>query len=143
MQTRDSLKGESFGSLEAMMAAYSQQAVETASKAYGRTLDFSGGSVAALEEVLAALTPSEPENEEYLTRLWGSYLGEVMVREFGGEWTMSLYPGSEFSVPTVVVRGSRLYPLMKVFRRLTLGEDENLANFYRLVRQRLEPAKLQ
>jgi hypothetical protein len=37
-----------------------------------------------------------------------------------------------------VIRGSRLYPLVKVYRRLTLGEAENLTTFYKMVSGRLE-----
>jgi hypothetical protein len=143
MNARERLSKQTFGSLEAMMTAYSKQAVSIAAEEHGQSLDFSGGSVAGLEKILAALVPPEPEEQEYLTQLWGSYLGEVLLREFGGEWTMSVYPGGEFSVPTVMVQGSRLYPLMKVYRRLTVGEGENIAEFYRLVRQRLEPTRLQ
>jgi hypothetical protein len=41
-----------------------------------------------------------------------------------------------------LVRGSRLYPLIKVYRRLTLGEEENLCAFYEMVSGRLgEPSK--
>jgi hypothetical protein len=36
-----------------------------------------------------------------------------------------------------LVRGSRLYPLVKVYRRLTLGEAENLPAFYKMVAARL------
>ena len=48
------------------------------------------------------------------------------------------YPGAVASVPTLAVRGARLYPLMKVYRRLTLGPQENLATFYKMVSGRLE-----
>jgi hypothetical protein len=40
-------------------------------------------------------------------------------------------------VPTLLIRGSRLYPLLKVYRRLTLGEAENLSAFYKMVAARL------
>ena len=35
------------------------------------------------------------------------------------------------------VRGSRLFPLMKVYRRLTVGEEEDLRAFYTMVTDRL------
>ena len=48
------------------------------------------------------------------------------------------YPGGGVAaVPTLLIRGSRLYPLMKVYRRLTLGEGENLSAFYKMVAARL------
>ena len=43
----------------------------------------------------------------------------------------------------VTVRGSRLFPLMKVYRRLTLGDEEDLRSFYTMVTARLgNPAKV-
>ncbi len=73
--------------------------------------------------------------------LWGSYFGEVIRKRFAGEWELSQYPGGGVSaVPTLVVRGSRLYPLMKVYRRLTLGNGENLPAFYKMISGRLDDA---
>ena len=42
-----------------------------------------------------------------------------------------------------MVRGSRLFPLMKVYRRLTNGEEEDLRTFYNMVTERLgNPAQV-
>ena len=39
--------------------------------------------------------------------------------------------------------GSRLFPLMKVYRRLTAGEEEDLRSFYNMVTERLgRPAQV-
>ena len=64
-------------------------------------------------------------------------LGEVLRRRYAGSWEMTLYPGAAVSVPAVDVRGSRLFPLMKVYRRLTTGEEEDLRAFYAMVTERL------
>ena len=42
-------------------------------------------------------------------------------------------------MPTIVIRGSQLYPLMKVYRRLHTGEAERVTDFYAKVRERLVP----
>ena len=56
---------------------------------------------------------------------------------------MTIYPGGAISVPAIEVRGSRLFPLMKVFRRLTVGEEEDLRAFYAMVTERLgKPAQV-
>jgi hypothetical protein len=141
MTAREKLEKTTFDSLEGMMEAYARQAVETAAKEHKQRLDFSGASVEALEGILSAIGPSRPEDHEYLTRLWGGYLGEALRREFGGEWIMSVYPGGDLSVPTIEVQGSRLYPLLKVFRRLTIGETESISAFYGIVKQRLGEPK--
>ena len=60
-----------------------------------------------------------------------------------GTWEMTQYPGAEHAAPAVDVRGSRLFPLMKVYRRLTIGEEEDLPSFYSMVTERLgNPAKV-
>jgi len=41
------------------------------------------------------------------------------------------------------VRASRLFPLLKVYRRLTVGEEEDLSAFYAMVTERLgKPAQV-
>jgi hypothetical protein len=47
------------------------------------------------------------------------------------------------AVPAIEVRGSRLFPLMKVYRRLTVGDEEDLRAFYAMVTERLgKPAQV-
>ena len=46
-------------------------------------------------------------------------------------------------MPAVDVRGSHLFPLMKVYRRLTVGEEEDLRTFFAMVTERLgKPARV-
>ena len=85
-----------------------------------------------------------PELEvDFEARLWGSYLGEVLRRRYAGNWELTLYPGGNVAVPAVEVRGSKLFPLMKVYRRLTAGEEDDLRTFYSMVTERLgKPAQV-
>jgi hypothetical protein len=56
---------------------------------------------------------------------------------------MTPYPGGAVAVPAIEVRGSRLFPLMKVYRRLTMGEEEDLRGFFTMVTERLgNPAQV-
>jgi hypothetical protein len=119
-----------FDSIGAMMLAYSEEAVRLGWNDHRQRLDWTESSVAVLETILAG---QAAEDLEFQTRLWGSYFGEVIRRSLGGEWALTQYPGGHAAVPTLVIGGSRLYPLMKVYRRLTLGETENVADFYRLI----------
>lgn len=130
--------------LAGMMAAYSKQAIQIAEKEYFRKLDYTDSSIDALEEIVAQVAEKvEPGQEEEQVRLWGGYFGEFLRRRYAGEWTMTVYPGSVTAVPTLEVRGSRLFPLMKVYRRLSMGRQEDLATFYRLVISRLgDPAQV-
>jgi hypothetical protein len=140
MNARERLAETVFDSLDEMNIAYAAEAVRSAPRDVQRGLDYTPASIPALERVLDGLCPPPQAEQDYLTRLWGSYFGEVLRLEFGGEWSMSVYPGSELAVPTLEVGGSRLYPMLKVFRRLTLGPSEDVPAFYRLVSERLRNA---
>ena len=67
----------------------------------------------------------------------------MLRRRYAGSWEMTQYPGGVAAVPAVEVRGSRLFPLMKVYRRLTAGEEEDLRGFFTMVTERLgRPAQV-
>src|ERR1700761_2897244 len=122
MSSSDKLANTNFSSLAEMMSVYAVEAVRVAWNDHRVRFDFSPDSIEGLEQILDGQAAADLE---YQTRLWGSYLGEVVRREFGGEWELTAHPGGSASaVPALVVRGSRLYPLMKAFRRLTMGKDE-------------------
>lgn len=141
MTIREQLANATYDSLDSMMQAYAEEAVRAALAEHGRKLDYSAESIAALESILEALTPA-PENDlEWLTKLWGSYFGEIFRRRYSAEWTMSEYPGGKFAVPTLEVGGSRIYPLLKVHRRLTMGTTENLVSFAEMARKRLDAVR--
>ena len=137
-------KTGNYDTLEAMIAGQAAEAVRVARADFRETLDYRVASLDRLEAILNRLCPApDPltgDQAETLTLLWGSYFGELLRTLHGGDWIMSVYPGTEFSVPTLEVEGSRLYPLMKVHRRLTLGSGESLPAFYAMVAARLASA---
>jgi hypothetical protein len=138
MTTREQLANSGFDSLDSMMEAYAKEAVRIASTEHGKKLDYSSDSLEGLEAILVALTPAPEGDLEWLTKLWGSYFGEVFRRRYTAEWTMSEYPGGKFAVPTLEIGGSRIYPLLKLHRRLTMGTSENLVSFAEMARKRLD-----
>ncbi len=125
------------------MEGYARGAAGLAKSQYRQELDFSAESINALDEILV-LVGEDPEIDlDYESRLWGSYLGEVLRRRYAGSWEMTQYPGGVVAVPAIDVRGSRLFPLMKVYRRLTMGDEEDLGSFYNMVTERLgNPAQV-
>jgi hypothetical protein len=136
MTTKAKLAESNFASLADMISAYAEEAVRVAWNDHRRRLDLSESSIVVLEQILHG---QSTEDLEFQTRLWGSYFGEVIRGRFGGEWELGPHPtGGVAAVPTLVVRGARLYPLMKVYRRLTLGQGENLSLFYKMVSSRLQ-----
>jgi len=138
MSAKERLTNTSFDSLDAMMQAYAAEAVRVAASEHRAKLDYSTTSIDALESILSTLVQPPAEDLEWLTKLWGSYFGEVFRRRYSSTWTMSEYPGGQLAIPTVEIGGSRIYPLLKVHRRLTLGETENLVAFTQMARKRLD-----
>lgn len=124
-----------------MMESAAREAVRTARAEYGFTLDFQESSLQALETILAneaaSLDPAATEGVERAVKMWGAYFGQTVRVTFGGEWTLVTYPGKTVSLPALTVRGSQLFPLLKVYRRITLGEQENLWTYYQTIRSRL------
>ncbi|HLI02781.1 MAG TPA: hypothetical protein VKU93_00810 [Terracidiphilus sp.] len=150
-EIRKKLESATFPDLETMMEGYARAAAEVAQSQFRRTLDFSAESVDRLDEIVAMVGDSPEVDLEFEVRLWGSYLGELLRRRYAGSWEMTVYPGSlpdsrersPVAVPAVEVRGSRLFPLMKVYRRLTMGEEDDLRAFYTMVTSRLgNPAQV-
>jgi hypothetical protein len=140
---RERLEAHPFPDLGAMMEGYAQGAVEVARREYQQTLDFTAESINDLDEILVLVSEDPNIDLDYESRLWGSYLGEVLRRRYAGSWEMTQYPGGAVAVPAVEVKGSRLFPLMKVYRRLTVGDEEDLRSFYSMVTQRLgNPAQV-
>ena len=135
MDAKEKLAESNFTSLDAMIAAYAEEATRVAWSDHHQRLDLSEASIDLLEQILEG---QSTEDLEFQTRLWGSYFGEVIRKRFSGEWELGQYPGGGVSlVPTLVIRGSRLYPLIKVYRRLTLGAAESLPAFYAMIAGRL------
>jgi hypothetical protein len=127
-------------SVNAMAVAYAEEAVQTALN-FNARLDYSEKSLLEVETILdrlaaAPLSPSDDMTET--CKMWGSYLGEVVRRRFGGEWSFETYPGKQFATLTLSVGANKLFPTMKVHRRLTQGQDDNVWSFYQMVKTRLE-----
>jgi hypothetical protein len=142
-ELRKRLESATYPDLGAMMEGYAKAAVELARREFRQSLDFTSDSIDGLDEILVLVGESPELDVDFEARLWGSYLGEVLRLRYAGSWEMTQYPGGVVAVPTVAVRGSRLFPLMKVYRRLTVGEEEDLRAFFSMVTERLgKPAQV-
>ncbi|HEY3990855.1 MAG TPA: hypothetical protein VGM02_16265 [Acidobacteriaceae bacterium] len=135
-----------FASIDEMICAYADEAILIARQQNRVMLDYSAASVDALERLLDGQAAVDLD---FQSRLWGSYFGELLRRRWNGIWLLAPYPGSRESsseagsvIPTLDIAGSRLWPTMKVYRRLTLGAAEDLSTFYSLVEKRLTLSSL-
>jgi hypothetical protein len=130
-------------SVDAMASFYAERAVALA-REFRAQLDYSENSVMEVETILAALSQdlpvSKPSDDDVseICKVWGSYLGEVVRRRFGGKWSIETYPGKQFATLTLNTNGNKLFPSIKVHRRLTEGEGDNVWNFYRMVKDKLQ-----
>jgi hypothetical protein len=132
-----------FRDLGAMMEGYARAAAAVARSDFQQKLDFTSESIDRLDEIMVRVGESPELDLDFEVRLWGSYLGEVLRRRYAATWEMTQYPGGALAVPAIDVRGSRLFPLMKVYRRLTEGDEEDLRTFYVMVTERLgKPAQV-
>lgn len=134
-----------FDSISDMMRSCAEEAVQSARKEYGFDLDYSSASIESLETILSSvsreLNSSDNETIDSAVKRWGGYLGETMRRNIGGSWATIQYPGRPVAVPGIEIEGSQLYPLMKVYRRLTMGEPENVWKFYTMIDQKFLDAR--
>jgi len=130
---------ETHESVTAMAGAYAEQAVQKA-REFNTQLDYSENSLMEVEVILGGLARQALEGDAVgeTCKMWGSYLGEVVRRRFGGEWSVETYPGKQFATLTLSIGGNKLFPTMKVHRRLTEGEDDNVWSFYKMIKARLE-----
>ena len=119
--------------IEQIVFCYASQAVEQA-RAARVELDFSEVSVERLEKLVA---DAPQENLEETCKMWGAYFGEVVRRRFGGEWSIETYPGQQFATLTLTIAGAKLFPSMKIYRRMTQGASEDLRTFYASVKEKL------
>lgn len=136
---------ETHTSVASMAAVYAEKAVLLA-REFKAKLDYSENSLMEVETILAQLSrelpTAQPATEDLteICKMWGSYFGEVVRRRFGGEWSIETYPGKQFATLTLNVGGGKLFPSMKIHRRLTEGEADNVWSFYKMIKTRLESA---
>jgi len=134
---------ETHDSITVMAGTYAEKAVALG-KEFKAQLDYSENSLMEVESILAQLASDMPagqpstEDLAEVCKMWGSYFGEVVRRRYGGDWGIETYPGKQFATLTLNVAGSKLFPSMKIHRRLTEGENDNIWSFYKMIKAKLE-----
>lgn len=97
----------------------------------GIDLDYSEESLDELEVLIGELWHGEPIEEEALEAIvanWGAYLGLTILQNIGGEWTFR--KDLEHASIHFPRTGMEIFPMHKVRRRLVLGPQESLVDFY-------------
>jgi hypothetical protein len=116
-------------------ARQAQDMVQFAAVELSLRLDWSDGSIAAIEDVAAELHADLRRERaglrdvDTLLRMLGSYVGEVYRRNHGGEWGYVVAKGQRI----LAVRGREgelLWPVERVRRRVRGGGERNLYTYY-------------
>jgi hypothetical protein len=103
--------------------------VETMKNVAGVSLSYDETSVAWLEGYIERQrTPGAPGARQSLTSLIGSFLGECIRRQFGGEWVEN-----EFGWAVCFDRQNCIFPFNKVQKQFAHGSDESILSFYRSI----------
>lgn len=124
--------------IAAVTGAYALDAVDHAKASFGVALDWSDGSIANVETILARLHADYVKSKAQISddvvamiaKAYGSYIGEVYRRNHGGEWGMMTLDGLDF--PAVKARsGAAFWPIGRVTNRIKNGSGDNVAFYYR------------
>ena len=116
------------------MLELAEKAVEAA-KFWNVELDYSAESLEPLEKLMQTIYRSHgkmPLPEEILlsvANLYGAYLGEVLLRsglaDLDFAWVKN--EEGEFGIGR---EDMKMWPLSKVYKRITLGPEHDLMNFF-------------
>ena len=124
-----------------VMKAYARDAEHFAQNA-GVSLDYTEKSLEDIDGILnqiageSVVAPKTSEEEEQLwtfAKIYGGYLGEVVVRNFGGIWEMSDNPDGTSRV-ILYSQGIQMFPLEKVYKRLAEDQFSGLSGYCRAIR---------
>ena len=134
-----------------MMAAYAEDAVDFAKNNFKLALDYSDSSVELVESMAAQLYDTVPrgmisrlfrkgpsaEDIDQVCKMLGEYIGEVIRKQNGGEWSFNeaVVPGS--LIIELRIGETQIFPPSKVSKRLANGSEDNLYSYYKVVTQDL------
>lgn len=121
---------------------HAQLAVLAAWEEFEVRLDFSPGSLEAVDDQIESLREEGLTSEDAAENLFvlGCYLGEVMARALGGRWIAAARsPLAEVSPWPMVVQigGSAWDPIGKTYKRFELGDSEYLPAYFAAAAGRL------
>lgn len=134
------------------MQAYAEDAINLADERFGIHLDYSEASMLEVERILDQFHKSIPQGFfkkllkrgptpdviDQVAKMFGGYIGEVMRRHLGSEWTLDSGIYSEPTITLAFSDESKVFPPSKVYKRLVNGEGDSVHFYYRVVKIKLQ-----
>lgn len=126
-----------------MMTAYAEDAVDFASRNFGVSLDYTPESIQQVEAMAERLRNAWPkgfiekifskgptdDDVQVVCKMLGGYIGEVYRRSKGGEWAIN----EEYRAIGVILGKTWMFPPAKVHKRLTNGAEDNLWSYFKVM----------
>jgi hypothetical protein len=118
--------------------AFAADIAESARKIDGSNLDYAPASLALVDDIIEGFRGEGMASSQVGETLFGfgCYVGEVFVRNAGGQWRRTEEtPMRDFAGHAFVIQlpsGTYCNPLAKVFKRLDNGPEDSLAYFYQV-----------
>jgi DNA-directed RNA polymerase subunit RPC12/RpoP len=117
-------------------------AIQSAKERFGKSLSLSESSLPDLEDMLiyaiSEINKYKAENKptdkmiERTGEVWGSFLGEVMIRELGGSWLVSNHDTLFLLIDKVEVD-----PIKYITERMTGQASNSVLQFYSTVKEKI------
>ena len=121
--------------LAGVLVAQSQIAIQSAKLKWAESLDYTPDSLDAIERMLGKMhnlakyaAPGQGPSEEHIAtaaRVWGIYIGEVIRRHYGGQWSQA-----EDGALTLSIGEAKVLPLVKARKRIVDGPTENIRYYF-------------
>ncbi len=121
--------------LAGLLVVQSQTAVQNARIKWTESLDFTPDSLEAIERMLGKMhnlakfaAPGEGPSDDQIAaaaKLWGIYVGEVIRRHYGGQWSLD---GD--GVLALSVGEAQVFPVGKARKRIVDGPAENIRYYF-------------
>ena len=129
--------------LNDVMVAYAEDAVDFARRNFEVSLGYSNESIERVEGIAARLYDAKlkgllgkifrkgPSDDQAqgICKALGGYIGEVYRRSKGGDWAIN----QEFQAIGILAGETWIFPPAKVFKRLTNGAEDDLWFYFRVM----------
>ena len=122
--------------LAGVVVAQAQSAVKTAKLKWQESLDFTQDSLEGVERILGKIHnaglygsgSAKPSEEELavLSKMWGIYIGEVIRRHYGGQWSQA----EDGTLSLSIGEAKGVYPIAKARKRMVDGATDNIRYYF-------------